>query len=154
MEVALCNGSTVCPAKESIQLFCMWADDSLKLFRITVVVINIPGGNWKVLKQCIKEAQVKARTLNTSNITNTDPEIWLVSYTVNNTGHGHFCLFLLVKLYRQPVKLLTRRVLRVSLLEPSMGNDTQIWDGFMWLIWGYGHLDRWAYFYWEQKKSF
>lgn len=50
-------------------------------------VSPLNGGNWKALKQYIKNGQARTNTLNSSDITNIDPETWPPSHTVNNTGH-------------------------------------------------------------------
>ena len=43
-------------------------------------------------------------------------------------------------LHMQPIKLLTIKFLKIPSLEPWV-TDAQIWDGFMWVMWGYEHLN-------------
>lgn len=49
------------------------------------MVVSLPQeGDWKAVKQYIKEEQVRTSTLKTSDITKTDPETWPVAHTFNN----------------------------------------------------------------------
>ena len=50
--------------------------------------------------------------LSSYDITTIDPKTWLVAHNISNSGHS--ILFLLMKLHMQTIKLLTRRVLKIS----------------------------------------
>lgn len=65
----------------------------------------LQGGDWKTLRELIKDEQASISTLNSSNIT--EAETLLVAHAINNTGHG--ILFLSIKLHRQLIKLTTER---------------------------------------------
>ena len=50
--------------------------------------------------------------LSSYDITTIDLKTWLVAHNISNSGHS--ILFLLMKLHMQTIKLLTRRVLKIS----------------------------------------
>ena len=70
----------------------------------------LQGGNLKFLKQQIREAQPRTITLNSSDITNTDPEAWPVVHTVNHNRYGYS--FPVNLATWAAIKLLARRVLK------------------------------------------
>lgn len=80
---------------------------------------------WKVLKQHIREEQARTNTLNSSILIQKPGPGHILSITL-----GMDILFLSVKLYRQPIKLLTGKGPK-STKPQSHGGCTQIWDGFM-----------------------
>lgn len=61
------------PVEESIQLLGVWATAPLKLMKIAVEVAALQGGDWKAFKQYIKKGETNTSTLNSSDITDTDP---------------------------------------------------------------------------------
>lgn len=80
--------------------------------------LSLPqGGDWKALKQYIKDEQARTSILNSPDIINADPETWPVAHTINNPGQGDSFS---VKLQRQPIELLTGRVLKISPSRPCV----------------------------------
>lgn len=67
-------------------------------------VSPLQGGDWKTLRELIKNEQALTSTLNSSSIT--DAETLLVAHAINNTGHG---IFFYQSNYRQLIKLMTER---------------------------------------------
>lgn len=61
-------------------------------------------------------------------------------------------LSLTIKLHRQPIKLLTRSVLKIPPSEPWVATPDLGW--FMWLTPGFRHLSTRASLCWEQKNYF
>ena len=87
-------GPFICPARESIQLLGMCGQLPFSANEDFHGGITTPGRGWRALKQCIKEEeQARTSTLNSSDITDTDPETWPAAHTINNTGHGYFFFF-------------------------------------------------------------
>lgn len=54
----------------------------------------LQGGDWKTLRELIKDEQASTSTLNSSSLT--DAETLLVAHAINNSWHGIF--FLSIKL--------------------------------------------------------
>ena len=82
-------------------------------------------GDWKALKQYIKEEQATTRTLNS-----TDSKTWPVAHVISNMGHG--ILFLPIKLQQAVHQTTDQKGPRNTTIR-AMGGYAQIWNGFMGL---------------------
>lgn len=53
-----------------------------------MVGITVPGRGLEGPKQYIEGEQARISTLNSSDITKTNPETWPTTHTISNTGHN------------------------------------------------------------------
>lgn len=138
-------GPLLCPAKESIHLSGEWAAAPLSKSEMAWWVMPSQGGDWKALNQYIKEGPARTCTLNSSAVTNTDPEPQPVAYTIHNPGHG----------YSISVNQTKWAAHQTTDKKGPKNITIMMWlctHGFLWVTLDGGHLSTSATLCWVQKN--
>ena len=90
-----------------------------------------------------------SKVYSSSDITNYDPETWLIAHTINNTGYGYsFSVTQTIRLSQQ----IADKQKKPEITIKTMEGFTQIWDGYVWLTSSLGSLNIPAPLCWEQRN--
>lgn len=151
MEMSFCNRPTNLP-KVKINPTVEYVDSFLPLAcqNYHGGYYHVLGGRLEGLKATITEEHAEIGILRTSDVSSPDLEAWPITHTVNDTGRKYsFSVNQTMQTARQLVNQKNPEIMTVRI----MGGYTQIWDGFMWLTPGYGHLNTQAPPCWKQQQN-